>query len=192
MPTNMPGGRILSAMGSFINVINPFNGNLTRLDVLSSDLDKIVRLWRRGHSGTLSAIAARAIAQTFDLSLRVWWDCENSPCVQLLQAGWGCGAQLSIGSLAGQQMYGIPTAIGQQQFWYLPHGILQRLRIHQNTEGDEADGIATGDALIAGNTLPFLLPDELSACNLYLSQLQALGQFNALPAFLIMQQTVAL
>jgi hypothetical protein len=180
----MPGGRILSAMGGYVNVISATNGQFARLDILVNDIERDIRVWRSGHSGTLTAIASRAVAYDWTMQAKLWWDIANPP-EDLLGSFYGFGLQIGYGSLAAQQLYGLP--LGQQQFYLAPSCILKRQKMHVNSTGAEDDGVVTADITIVGNSLLFLIPDTLAQYNTYVQQLQALGQFQGLPAFTTMQ-----
>ena len=138
MPNNLPGGRILASMGAYLNVISPLNGRLTRLDVEQGDIYDAPRTWRRGSSGSLGCINTRRVAVDWSASFTAWWDILNPPW-EILQTSswgymdWGCGLQIGIGSLAGQEAYGATV----QQFYAAPSCFLRKLQLHQNETGDE-------------------------------------------------------
>lgn len=152
MPTNLPGGRILAGIGGYTNVISPFNGTMTRLDLLTWDITRDIRLWRRGHSGTLGAIVSRQVGYDWFATGTGWWDIANPP-ETTMGSGWGCGVQFGIGSAAGQASYGAT----QQQFYLAPAAMLSLLHVHDSSEGEEADGVVTFDYKIMSNALLFLL-----------------------------------
>lgn len=186
MPTNMPGGKILPGAGGYVNVVNPFNGNMTRLDVARHRVSPRNRLFSKGHSGTFTGMATRVVSRPWTAILRVWWDAGNPP-YDLLQSSttghdWGCGMQLGLSSLAAHQTYGIT----QQRFWLAPNAILEGMDVDDSSEGDE-DGVVTAEITVKGNGLIFLLPDALSDYQTYAAALTARGEFNGLANLTIMQ-----
>jgi hypothetical protein len=186
MPTNMPGGKIISGMGGYVNAVSPFNGAYSRLDVARWRIQLANSVFSRGHSGTFKGVASRVIAQKWTAQLRVWWDIGNPP-YSLLQTSvtgqdWGCGMQLGMGSLAGQQAYGAT----QQSFWLAPSAVMKDMNVDDSSEGGEED-VVTAEVTMIGNGLIFHLPAALAEYNVYAQQLTALGQFNGLGSLTIMQ-----
>jgi hypothetical protein len=181
MPTNMPGGKLISGMGGYTNIISPYNGNMTRLDLASWRISRKMKLFRKGHSGTLNAIATRIVAQDWSAQIKIWWDIGNEP-EALLGSGWGCGIQFGMGSYAGQASYGAT----QQSFYLAPSAMLSSLDVDDSSEGND-DGIVMAQAVVVGNGLLFELPSQLSAYQQYVQILQNLGQFNGLNTFTVMQ-----
>jgi hypothetical protein len=186
MPTNLPGGKIISGMGGYINVVSPFNGNMTRLDVAGYHIGLNEVLFSRGHSGTLGGMATRRVAQRWTATLKVWWDVGNPP-YSLLQTtvtglDLGCGMQLGMGSLAAATAYGL----AQQPFWLAPSAIMESIDLDDSSEGGE-DDVVTAQVVMRGNGLIFQLPAALAEYQVYAQQLNAFGQFNGLANLTIMQ-----
>lgn len=181
MPTNMPGGKLISGMGGYTNIISPYNGTMTHLDVARWEILLRQKLFRKGHSGTLGAIATRVVAQDWRAVLDIWWDIGNDP-LSTMGSSWGCGVQFGMSSLSSYQMYGYSA----QGFWLAPSAILESLVVTDSSEGND-DGIVTARAEIVANGLLFDMPAALTAYNTYVTQLQALGQFTGLATFTTMQ-----
>lgn len=184
--SNMPGGRILNGSGGYVNAVNPFNGNLTRLDVARWAVDADKRLFSKGHSGTFTGMATRVISRPWQAQLKVWWDINNPP-YDFLQTSvtghdWGCGMQLGLSSLAVHQAYGF----SQQRFWLAPSAIMGPMRMDDSSEGGE-DDVVTAEITMVGNGLIFLMPDASSDYASYAQALAARGEFNGLANLTIMQ-----
>ena len=187
MANNLPGGRILSGMGGYLNVMNAQQPTWNRLDVATWGIDKDIRMFHKGHSGTLGAIATRKVAEDATVTLKIWWDLGNPPDSLLITTigtgqEWGCGLQLGIGSAAAQ------AALGQtpQKFYLLPSGMLRRLHVEDSSEGND-DGIVTADATVLANSLLFLMPDQAVAYADYVSALSSQGQFSPYAQLTTMQ-----
>ena len=182
MPTNMPGGQLIAGIGGYLNIISPFNGNMTRLDAASWQIRRRRKMFRRGHSGSVGgAILSRITALDWTASLKIWWDIGNPP-EDLLMSDWGCGIQFGMGSFAAWQAYGI----AQQGFYLAPSALLSSFDVDDSSEGND-DDIVTATAEVVGNALLFYLPDQLAQYNAWLQQVTALGQFNGLANFTVMQ-----
>ena len=179
---NAPGGKIISGMGGYTNIISPFTGVMTRLDVGRWKITREISQFHRAHSGTLGAKVTRTLCYDWSAQFRVWWDIDNPP-ESLLLTGWGCGIQFGIGSLAGQQLYN-PQA--QQQFYLAPNAVVRRFEVEDSSEGED-DEIVTADVMVRGGSLLFQLPQQLQAYEIYLAELTTLGQFSGLASFTTMQ-----
>jgi hypothetical protein len=170
MPYNMPGGKILAGQGSQLNILHPVTELITRLDVAWIEHEQDFRLFHKGHSGTLGAIASRITALDWTIDGVAWWDLGNPP-ESLLMSGWGCSLQFGLGSPAGQASYGQTPP----KFWVFPSGVLRRFKIRASSEGNE-DDVVTASFQIAGNSRAFLLPEMAAEYSVYIAQLTALGQ----------------
>ncbi len=187
MATNLPGSKILQGLGSYINVINPTNGNIVRLNVSLWDTDETIHTGpNKGDSGSNGYPIRRLTGADSSISLHIWWDVANSPRSALgTHNGWGCGLQLGVSNLAQFQNSGD----NQQQFFILLSGMVKKFKTRASSEGgDGEDGIIIADAIVQPNaTRLFLLPDENAAYQAEVSRLQSLGQLSALSSFATMQ-----
>jgi hypothetical protein len=181
MPTDLPGGKILAGTGGYINVVNPYNGTMTRLDVAWWENEITPSVFRRGHSGTMGAKCARWIINDYSVKGRVWWDAGNPP-ENLLMSNWGCGLQLGISSYAEQNALGIT----QQKFYLIPDAILSYYKMRDSSEGHE-DDIVTADFTVVCNSQQFLMPDMAGQYAEYSAAMGAIGQYSALGTFTTMQ-----
>lgn len=179
---NMPGGRIFSAMGGYLNVVSPFTQLMQRLDVASWEIDQDPRLFHKGYSGSVhGAILSRVVALDWQVRLKIWWDLGNPP-KNLLISGWGCGLQLGMGSKAGQASLGITP----QRFWLAPSGLCGGLHTRDSSEG-ENDDVVTADAVVKGNAPIFLMPDDLADFLDWQTQVVAKGEYVPVPNITVMQ-----
>ena len=183
MPTNMPGGKIISGMGGYLNAISPYDGNMTRLDVASYSIYRKIKMFAKGHSGSIGgAILRRQVAFDWTAQLKVWWDIGNPPTEVLNNQGWGCGIQFGLGSRAGQAQYGVTP----QQFYLAPSAIMGDVEIIDSSEGND-DDVVTANVEIGGNASIFLMPNQTADYQVWEILAQNLGQFNGLPSFSVMQ-----
>lgn len=185
MPINLPGSQVLPGADSYVNVINPISGNITRLNVATWSTEEEFRTGpNKADSGSNGFPIRRITGVDSRILLKVWWDASNSPRSLLLQ-GWGCGLQLGISSLARYQSYGYSA----QQFFILLSGMLKSFRTLANSEGNDGEeGIIIAEAVVQPNaTRLFLLPDEQSDYTLEVARLTLAGQINAPAQFTVMQ-----
>lgn len=180
MPTNMPGGKLLSGNGGYLNVLSPYTPTWQRLDVAYWEIDKDIRLFRKGHSGTYGIPAVRKTGEAPYVDLQVWWDLANPPEQLLRQAiaglgmDWGCGLQLGLGSAVQQAAMGVTP----QRFYLLPSGILGAFKVLDSSEA-ENDDIVVADCRVYANASPlFLIPEDNNDYVAWAAAMSAKGQFS--------------
>lgn len=177
--TNLPGSKLLPGIGSYINVVNPLSGNISRLNVAIWDTDEDIHTGpNKADSGSAGYPIRRVTGVDSSISLRIWWDAANCPRDALfVTGGWGCGLQLGLSALANFQAYGYTA----QQFYALLSGVVRKFKTHASSEGNDGeDGIITVDAIVQPNaTRLFLLPDEQPAFLAEQARLIGLGQLGS-------------
>lgn len=165
---NLPGGRLIAAIGSNILVQPLGGGTVINLNVAGYQVTRKPRIKETPHSGAaFGEIFRRKTGEDWQADFKVWWDINNPPDI-LLQSGWGVSMRFNLGSAAAFAGYG-----EAQQYYISPCAMLTNFSVSTYNQGDEE---VFANMSMAGNSMIFLMPAELTTYSQYLTTYAALGQ----------------
>ena len=172
----IPPGNVLSGVGGCVYVASfgqQFTQqNSTKIDIANWVVEQIPRNAECTHSGTWGAISRRRVAWDWRARIVVPLDMKNIP-EYLLEDDGSVALRLNIGDPTLDPGTTSSGHSGDEQHYYFaPSGYLEGVRTILDAEGKD---VIRQEAIVVGNSIMCILPDDNAFFTSYLNYLRGRG-----------------